>query len=446
MSCRRRRWHAGLWLAGAAVWLGCEGLPHSATAELPLWVHHPGSALSVFLRRDITAEARKIDEPYERGKPEIDAAHRRVFVGSSDHGLYAINAVNGMTLWRFETAGAVQCEPLYDVRRDVVYFGSNDGALYSVRASDGKLLWRFSTNAEIARRPVLYRNTLFATNANDTLLAIDPDSGKMRWYRHRTPAFGMEISGYAGPAVHGDRVYTAFSDGVVMAYAVRDGSQKWLPVDLTAEVEQARAGEELRYMDVDTTPIIAKVGAEHVVLVASYEGGVFALDAETGVKAWNNDGATGVTELTLWEWPARNRLVSSSQDGRSPDPGANEPSPSATAAASSDAGTVHRVLIASSGLSGLWGLDPRDGKELWRRDLPSGGLTAAEPVAGAALVGTSRYGVFLVSPLDGGVIDGLHGGGSFAATPAAYGTRAYLLSNEGKLFGLHVRPPTPGPG
>jgi outer membrane protein assembly factor BamB len=103
-------------------------------------------------------------------------------------------------------------------------------------------------------------------------------------------------------------------------------------------------------------------------------------------------------------------------------------------------------LIASSGLSGLWGLDLQDGRELWRRDLPSGGLTAAEPVAGAVMVGTTRYGVFLISPLDGGVLDGLHGGGSFAATPAAYGTRAFVLSNEGQLFGLQVKPPTPPAG
>ncbi|MBW2529494.1 MAG: PQQ-binding-like beta-propeller repeat protein [Deltaproteobacteria bacterium] len=385
--------------------------------------------MSVFLRREITVAARKVDEPYERGRPEIDAPHRRVFVGSSDHGLYALNAVNGATLWRFETAGAVQSEPLYDSQRDVVYFGSNDGALYCVRAADGQLEWRFATNAEVTRRPVLHRGTLFATNANDTLLAIDPDTGVMRWYRHRTPAFGMEISGYAGPAVHGDTVYTAFSDGVVMAYRVSDGSQRWLPVDLTSEAEQTRAGEELRYMDVDTTPIVAAVGEETLVFVASYEGGVVALDAGTGVKVWGNEGATGVTELTLWEGPARPHRATAA------------PGPAGPGAAGR-----HRVLVASSGLSGLWGIEPKDGRELWRRDLPAGGISAAEPVAGAVMVGTTRYGVFLISPLDGGVLDGLHSGGSFAASPGAYGTRAYILSNEGQLLGLKVQPPTPSAG
>ena len=103
---------------------------------------------------------------------------------------------------------------------------------------------------------------------------------------------------------------------------------------------------------------------------------------------------------------------------------------------------MRRVLVGSSSLSGLWGLNPDDGKELWRRDVPAGGITAAAPVQGAVVVGTTRYGVFLVSPLDGGVVDGIHGGGAFAATPAAHGTHAFLLSNEGVLFGLHVEAPS----
>jgi outer membrane protein assembly factor BamB len=327
-----------------------------------------------------------------------------------------------------------------------------------VRASDGLLLWRFDTAAEVTRRPVVYRGTLFATNANDTLLAIDPGTGKMKWFRHRTPAFGMEMSGYAGPAVHGDRVYAAFSDGVVMSYDVRDGAQRWYPVDLTAQVEQARTGEELRYLDVDTTPVITKSSKDWVVVVASYEGGVFALDADTGMQVWVNEGATGVTEIALWEWAASPKpTVERGADRADRDAGTSSPSSSATVAATTpDAGPrqprasvptdegMHRVLICSSGLSGLWGINPDDGKELWHRDVPSGGITAAAPIQGAALVGTTRYGMFLVSPLDGGVIDGVHSGGAFAATPAAHGSRAFVLSNEGVLFGVHVEPPSTG--
>jgi outer membrane protein assembly factor BamB len=396
---------------------GCDALRTLASPEVPLWVNHPGNAIFVFGRRELTAQSRKEGEPYERGKPEIDSHHRRVFVGSSDRGLYALSAVDLDTLWRFETGGAVQSEPLYDLRDDAVYFGSNDGALYKLRAVDGKMLWRFASNAEITRKPVLHRGTLFAVNANDTLLAINPKNGKMRWYRHRTPAAGMEISGYAGAAVLNDMVYTAFSDGSVMAYRTVDGAEAWPGlVDLAADAEQTRGGEEVRYLDCDTTPVIGKAGDKDAVFVASYEGGVYALDALSGEREWLNDAITGVTELVLWEAPAK------------PRPGRKQ-------------GRTNRVLIGSSGLTGLWGLDPDTGAELWRRDLPSGGITGAAPWSGVLLVGTTRFGIFLVHPLDGGVIDGVHQGGAFAAAPAAYGRSAYMLSNEGVLFGLFLSPP-----
>lgn len=395
--------------------LGCEQLGSIASPEVPLWVHHPGAALTVEGRRDLSIKQLDVGEAYERAVAEIDPPHQRIFIGSSDHGLYALSATSLSTLWRFESGGAVQSKPLYVTVDDAVYFGSNDGAVYKLRAGDGKMLWRFASNAEIIRPPVLAGRTLYFVNANDTLVAVDADTGKLRWFRQRTPAFGMEIAGYAGPTVHGGLVYAAFSDGVVMAYRLDDGSEAWgAPVDLTAEAEQSGNGEELRYLDVDTTPLWAKVGSEELLIVASYEGGLFALDAKSGSQMWRNDTAKGVTDLTLWQGHVR----------------PNDPD-------------LRQVLVASSGLTGLWGINPADGTEIWRRELPAGGVTGAEPWAGALLIGTTRYGMFLVHPLDGAIMDGIAAGGSFAATPAAYGLHAFALSNEGILLQLGIEPPLP---
>jgi outer membrane protein assembly factor BamB len=405
----------GLLLGGS----GCDSLRTSGGApDTPLWLHHPGSALSVDIRRVVTAETRKEGEKYERGRPEIDPPHRRVFVGSSDRGLYALRAEDAATIWRFETLGAVQSEPLYDPDEDVVYFGSNDGALYKVRAFDGELLWRFATNAEIARRPVLRDGVVYVVNANDTLIALHGKTGALKWHQHRTPAFGMEVAGYAGPAVGQDKVYAAFSDGVVSAFSLDDGSEQWPSIDLAAEAEQTAGGDVPRYLDVDTTPVLGRINSGQVVFVGSYAGGVFALDAENGSRAWVNDKATGVTELLLWEQPTH--LARSGSGAQIP---------------------ARRILLAASGRTGLWALDPNDGRTLWRKNLPEGGITAPVPVLGALLVGTTRYGIFLFSTLDGALIDGIETGNGFAMTPAAYGRRAYVMTNGGQLLGLQVQPP-----
>lgn len=390
----------------------------------PMWMHRPSGAMRVMYMRPLTAPSRTVGEAYERGRAEIDAAHGRVFVGSSDHGLYALRAQSGSTLWRFETASPVQSEPAYDADLDVVYFGSNDGALYCVHASDGTLVWRFSSGAEVARKPVLDGERLFFGNAADNLFAVSRRTGQPLWHVHRTPALGMEISGYAGPAVDRGMVLFAYSDGHVGAYDVRDGSEKWIPVDLSAEAEAARGAEALRYLDVDTTPVVDDLGPQgRVVYVASYVGGVYALDQERGAPVWKNDKATGVTDLALWREPAH-----------APRPGTPDYAPSGPPVAE------RKIVLASSGATGLWALDPSTGRMLWRVPIPEGGITAPVAVAGALLVGTTRYGAFLLSPRNGKPIDGFDLGSGFSQTPAAFGDRVFLLSNAGTFVQASVAP------
>jgi outer membrane protein assembly factor BamB len=393
--------------------------------EVPSWYNRPSAAMHVFVHRPLTVQGRASGEDWERGKPEIDPDHDRVFVGSSDRGLYALRAGDGSTIWRFETAGLVQSEPLYDDELDYVYFGSNDGALYCVKAATGELVFRFDTGAEVSRKPVRSGETIVFANASDFLFAADRRTGKPKWQAHRTPALGMEISGHAGPAVDPSLgyVYMAFSDGHVAAYDIRDGSEKWTPVDLSAEAEQA-AGEAPRYLDVDTTPIVDEQPQGHVVYVSSYAGGLYALDASSGARIWSNEKAVGVTDLTLFREPAH-----------SPNPfGPDKDGPTVPAKG---------ILLASSAATGLLGIDPFTGRVLWRNKVPEGGVTAPVPLAGAILVGTSRYGLFLMSPRNGKVIDGIDLGTGFSQTPAAFGTRAYVTTNSGTFIGVGITPPLP---
>jgi len=425
-AARARAIAALLGLVSVAA-AGCGTLETSddrVNPDKPLWYNRPSGAMHVMFLRELTAESRTVGEPYERGQAEIDVLHGRVFVGTADHGLYALRASNGSTIWRFETLGAVQSEPLYDSDLDVVYFGSNDGALYAVHAADGRLVWRFESGAEIGRRPALDGETLFFANGADNLFAIDRRTGKQIWHVHRTPALGMEVSGYAGPAIDQGIVFFAYSDGHVGAYDARDGSEHFTPVDLSAEAEQS-LGEQVRYLDVDTTPIPDDLGPQgRVIFVASYAGGVYALDEDRGAPVWKNEKAVGVTDLTLWR-----------ERAHAPRPGSPDYVPGGPMV------PARQILFASSGATGLWALDPKDGRMLWRLPVPEGGITAPVPVAGALLVGTTRYGAFLLSPLNGRPLDGFDLGSGFSQAPAAFGNRGYMLSNAGTFVGIQVELP-----
>lgn len=402
-------------LALAGGILSCSSVRSGANPELPLWVHRGSGSLQVTFKRNVVAESRRTGEPYERGQVEIDPKRGRIFVGSSDHGLYALRADDGQKLWRFETLGYVQSAPLYDPVEDVVYFGSNDGALYKVRAQNGALLWRFNTHAEVSRRPVLDDGVLYFTNANDTVLAVEPGTGKMIWNHHRTPAAGMEVAGHSGVAVFHGKVYAGFSDGIVAAFDAKSGAESWQPVDLAAEAEQT-LGQVPEQLDVDSTPIPDTLPNGSVVYASNYAAGVFALDSETGTQVWSNPGVFGVTDVTLFDQPAHRR-----RDGR------DEPQ--------------RRVLLAASGTTGLWGLDPETGAELWRRSLPATAVSHPVVVSGVLLVAASRLGLFLINPLGGELIDGIHLADGSNMTPAAYGSRAFVMTNRGNLLALHVASP-----
>jgi outer membrane protein assembly factor BamB len=362
------------------------------------------------------ARSREVGEPYERGGTEIDTSHRRVFAVSRDNGMYALQAQDGSVIWRYETLGPVQSEPLYDKREDTLYFGSNDGALYKVAASTGSLLWRFSTGAEVARRVVLKDGIVYAVNANDTVVAINAKTGAMVWNQHRSPALGMEVAGYAGPLVWRGMVFAAFSDGSVTAFDARSGDERWAPVDLSAAAEQT-LGEVPTYLDVDTTPVADVIDDQPVIYVASYEGGVFALNADSGARAWSNSVVRGASELYLWQQPTH---------------------PSRTGGADLPA---RKLLIVSTGTSGLWAIEPETGNEVWHRAVPIAGASRAVPIAGALMFSTTRQGLYLVSPLDGRVIDGIHTGEGFSMPPNAYGERAFIVSNAGRFYSIRVEPP-----
>lgn len=402
-------------LASIGFW-GCKAGGAGANPEGPLWRHQPSGSMQVMYTRSILARSRDQGEQFETGGLALDVGGRRVFAGSRDHGMYALRAQDGSVQWRFETLGPVQGSPLYVEESDELYFGSNDGALYKLDGQAGKLLWRFATNAEVGRRPVLKDGVLVATNANDTVVALDAKTGKLLWSQHRPPVMGMEIAGNAGPLVWRDRVYAAFSDGTVTAYDFKTGQESWAPVDLSAATEQT-SGDIPIYFDVDTTPVASNSEGTPVIVVASYEGGVYALHADNGTNVWSNPLVYGANDIYLWQQPER------------PSPKGGLPIP------------ARQLLIVSTGMSGLWGLDPDTGEEVWHREIPLGGTSEAVPALGGLLFSTTQAGLFLVSPLDGTVIDGIHTGAGFSMPPVAYGQRAFIVSNTGRFYGLHISRP-----
>ena len=156
-------------------------------------------------------------------------------------------------------------------------------------------------------------------------------------------------------------------------------------------------------------------------IVGSYEGGVVALDAETGNQLWANRAVLGVSDVTVWTQPAHRDAPQEDELGV--------------------AYPERRLVFASTGTSGLWALDLDSGDEVWRRDLPLGGTNRPTLVSGALLLTTTEQGIYLVHPLDGGIIDGIHTEVGFSMSAAVQGRRAFVLANSGNFLALSVPKP-----
>jgi outer membrane protein assembly factor BamB len=120
-----------------------------ARGTKPEWVHEAPD--------DAFASAPGVDE-------------QRVYVGSRDQHLHAIDRLSGKPAWKFKTGGDVASAPL--VFDDAVVFGSADGRLYAVAKDDGKELWRVELGEELQAAAAFADGRLVVAGADGTLFVI----------------------------------------------------------------------------------------------------------------------------------------------------------------------------------------------------------------------------------------------------------------------------------
>jgi len=140
--------------------------------------------------------------------------------GTAPSFLAALDARTGATIWRFR-AGVVETPPLLVARR--VYFGSWDHRVYAVDARTGRLDWSFMTGGKVKGGVAFARRTVFAASYDGRLYALDARSGHPRWV-----AGGGALGGlYATPSVAHGRVFVGSTNGRVYAFSSADGRLLW---------------------------------------------------------------------------------------------------------------------------------------------------------------------------------------------------------------------------
>lgn len=167
-----------------------------------------------------------------RSSPAVDGG--RVYVGSMDGTLYALELAGGRLVWRFDTEGhtlesarfgfdrrSIQSSPAVAGGR--VFVGSRDGHLYAVDAATGKLAWRADHEMSwVNSSPAVTRGLVVAGSSdNHFVQAVDAATGRERW------RFATDRLVWSSPAVAGGIVYVGDGAGTLYALDLATGTERW---------------------------------------------------------------------------------------------------------------------------------------------------------------------------------------------------------------------------
>jgi hypothetical protein len=151
---------------------------------------------------------------------EAIVAEGKVFLGTIQGTLWALDRQTGKTLWQRPADGPIQHSPAFANGR--LFFGDAGGSLWALDAAAGRPVWKFrSGKGGFVAAPLVADQTVYLGSRDGTFYAVATDTGELRW-RFAT---GGPIRGTA--ALAGTRVLFASDDMHAYALETATGKLVW---------------------------------------------------------------------------------------------------------------------------------------------------------------------------------------------------------------------------
>jgi outer membrane protein assembly factor BamB len=182
----------------------------------------------------------------------------------ADGFLVAWDADTGKERWRFKSA-PIESSPLLHGKR--LFVGTWDHNVYAINAENGRKIWSFQADNQVNTSAAYWKGRIFIASDGGTLYALSAKSGKLLWSKQSNSSFGSREFWYATPTVAYGRVYIGNTDGTMYVYGAKSGNLLW-----------ARSLGSYIYG--------AAAVYKRKVFVGTYDGKFFALDAATGDTVW----------------------------------------------------------------------------------------------------------------------------------------------------------------
>lgn len=197
--------------------------------------------------------------------------------------LFLLSRRDGSVVRSFPAAASVDSEAL--VIGDYVFFSDTGGYTWCYKL-DGTEVWSHQGNAPILVRPTFFEGTLYVTNVDDLVVALDAGTGELSWRYQQKPDLDRtaELALYAAPPaqVVGDEVLVGFSTGDFVGLDRKTGDLQWS--------QRIGAG---RYPDIVAEPSVSG----DLILVSGYFEPLVALDRLTKRAQWSLEKGSAAGSL-----------------------------------------------------------------------------------------------------------------------------------------------------
>ena len=214
-----------LWRA-ALVGTAYSGVAAEGVATPDAWPMFRGNPGLTGIAPGKLPDSLSIQWQFKMGGPTKSSAAisgGRVFIGSDDGLVYALDFSNGQKVWTFKTGGPIESSPL--VLNGKVYVGSSDNFLYAINAADGKQVWKLETGDKILGAPNWVKapdgksDWVLAGSYDFKLYCADANTGKTNW----TFETGNYING--SPAVADGKTVFGGCDALLHVINLADGKK-----------------------------------------------------------------------------------------------------------------------------------------------------------------------------------------------------------------------------
>jgi outer membrane protein assembly factor BamB len=158
----------------------------------------------------------------------------RVFVSTQENHFYALAATDGRRLWDHqgisESAGILESTSAA-VAGEYVMAPYSSGEIYAIHVTNGRPAWNdmlthsgvataLSELDDIAGRPVVDRDVVYAISHSGIMAAININTGDRLWSR--------DIGGIQTPWAAGDYVFVLTTDEQLICLTRKEGKVKWI--------------------------------------------------------------------------------------------------------------------------------------------------------------------------------------------------------------------------